>query len=304
MRIVLIGQAAFAEKVLEKLIERKEDVVGVYCPPDTPGRPNPIKEIAAKEGIPVFQPKRIKAPEAVEEYKKLKPDLNILAFVTEIIPDEVLQYPTHGSIQYHPSLLPKHRGRSAINWAIINGETETGLSIFWVDAGIDTGPVLLQKKTEILPDDTTGGLYFNKLFPLGIDAMMESLDLVKAGKAPKIEQDESEATYEPPCEDQIAGIDWNKPAKEVYDLIRGCDPQPGAYTSFKGEKLRLYDASFSAETASGEPGSVCDITDSDVAVSANGGVIRFKRVRGGGGKMAAPEFAAQVKLAKGDVLGS
>jgi len=233
MRIVLIGQAAFAEKVLEQLIERKEEVVGVYCPPDAPGRPNTLKELAQNAGILVFQPVLMRDPEVIEEYKNLNPDLNMLAFVTDILPGEILNYPTHGSIQYHPSLLPKHRGRSAINWAVIKGEEKTGLSIFWVDEGIDTGPILLQKEVEIGPDDTTGSLYFNKLFHMGVDSLVESLDLVKSGKAPRIEQDDSDATYEPPCGEQHALVDWGRPLEEVYNLIRGCDPQPGAYTLYE-----------------------------------------------------------------------
>ena len=133
-------------------------------------------------------------PEVYEEFRKLKPDLNVLAFVTDIIPQRVLDLPRLGSIQYHPSLLPKHRGGSAINWAVINGETKTGLTIFWPDKGIDTGPILLQKEVEIGPDDTVGSLYFNKLFPLGVEALAESVQLVREGKAPRIAQDEAEAS--------------------------------------------------------------------------------------------------------------
>ena len=165
-----------------------------------------------------------------------------MAFVTLFVPEEFLNIPTHGSIQYHPSLLPAYRGASAINWPIIKGEKETGLSIFWPDNGLDTGDVLLQKKTPIGPNDTLGTVYFDRLFPLGVDAMMESVDLVKAGKAPRIKQDESKATYEGRCGPDNARIDWGKPWEQIDRLIRGCNPAPGAWTTLGGKQLRIFDA--------------------------------------------------------------
>jgi len=144
MRIVIIGQAAFGEKVTQTLLKKGEEIVGIYTPPDIPGRTNPLKELAVQLGRPIFQPKEMRVPGVYAEYTRLKPDLNVMAYVTDIIPESILTYPKLGTIQYHPSLLPKHRGGSAINWAIINGEAKTGITIFWPDKGIDTGPVLLQ----------------------------------------------------------------------------------------------------------------------------------------------------------------
>ena len=237
MRIILIGQAAFAEKTLEKLVGKGDEVVAVYCPPDTPGgKLDPVKQKALQLGIPVRQHKSFKAPEVQEEFVAFNADLAILAFVSFIVPPQVFSVPRLGSICFHPSLLPKYRGASAINWALIKGETITGLSLFWVDAGIDTGPVLLQKEVKVEPDDTTGSLYFNKIFPLGIEAIVEAVDLIKAGNPPHIVQDESQASYDPPCGDEHAKIDWSKPAQEVYNLIRGCDPQPGAHTTWQRER--------------------------------------------------------------------
>jgi methionyl-tRNA formyltransferase len=224
MRIILIGQAAFAEKTLEKLLDKGEEVVAVYCPPDVPGgKLDPVKQKALQLGIPVCQHKSFKAPEVREEFVALKADLAILAFVSFIVPPQVFSVPRLSSICFHPSLLPKYRGASAINWALINGETVTGLSLFWVDPGIDTGPVLLQKEVKVEPDDTTGSLYFNKIFPLGVEAIGEAVDLIKAGNPPRVAQDESRATYDPPCADEHAEIDWSKPAQQVYNLIRGCE---------------------------------------------------------------------------------
>ena len=149
--------------------------------------------------LPVYQPDSYKKPEVWEQFSALKPDLQVMAFVTLFVPEDFLNIPTHGSIQYHPSLLPAYRGASAINWPIIKGEKETGLSIFWPDNGLDTGDVLIQKKTPISDTDTLGTVYFDRLFPMGVEAMLESVDLVKAGKAPRIKQDDAKATYEGKC---------------------------------------------------------------------------------------------------------
>ena len=176
MRIILLGQAAFAEKSLEKLVSNGNDIAAVYCPLDPPsGKFDPVKTKALALGIPVRQHKSLKAPEVREEFVALNADLAVLAFVTQIVPPQVFSVPKLGSICFHPSILPKYRGASAINWALIKGESITGLTIFWVDQGIDTGPILLQKTVTIEPDDTTGSLYFNKIFPLGVEAIGEAV---------------------------------------------------------------------------------------------------------------------------------
>ena len=234
MRIVVHGQQAFGKAVLEALLKRGENVVAVYVAPEKPGgKADPLKEAALAAKLPVHQPDSYKKSEVWEEFRALKPDLQVMAFVTLFVPEEFLNIPTHGSIQYHPSLLPAYRGASAINWPIIKGETETGLSIFWPDNGLDTGDVLLQKKTPIGPNDTLGTVYFDRLFPMGVDAMLELVDLVKAGKAPRIKQDEAKATYEGRCGAENAKIDWGKPWEQIDRLIRGCNPAPGAWTTLR-----------------------------------------------------------------------
>jgi methionyl-tRNA formyltransferase len=304
MRIILIGQAAFAAKVLESLLERNENIVAVYAPPDRPGgRTDPLKDMAMSKNIDVFQPQTYKDDAVFAEYKDLNPDLTVMAFVTDIIPARFFDVPTHGTINYHPSLLPRHRGASAINWAVIMGDTKTGLSIFWPDGGIDTGLILLQKEIAINPDDTTGSLYFNHLFPMGVDAILESIDLIKAGNAPKITQDETGATYEPPCDDKVAGIDFSKPAQEVYNLVRGCDPQPGAFALFKGEKVRFYGAKLIAETTDETPGTVLAVDDKGIQVALAEGKLVVGKVRPAkGGKVAASEFANEQGLHVGEVF--
>jgi len=304
MRIVCIGQAAFGERVLKKLTERGEEVVAVYTPPDAVGKRNPLKEFAIRMGIPVFQPRSMRAPEVYEEFTRLKPDLNVMAFVTGILPDPILNYPGIGTIQYHPSLLPKHRGGSAINWAIINGETKTGITIFWPDRGVDTGPILLQKEVQISPDDTVGSLYFERLFPLGIEALVEAIELIKKGMAPRIPQDESQATYEGLCTEKDAIINWSAPIDRVYNLIRGTNPQPGATTYFRGRTLRIFDAKPIYDVVAGLPGRVVDIGADGFTVSLKRGAILVQKVQMNKSfKVEATEFARQARLAPGDRLG-
>jgi methionyl-tRNA formyltransferase len=303
LRIILIGQAAFAEKTLEELLGRGEHVVAVYCPPDLPGgRVDPLKQRATQLKIDVRQPKSFKAPGVREEFLAFDADLAILAFVTQIVPEAVFAAPRLGSICFHPSLLPRYRGASAINWALIKGETVTGLTLFWVEAGIDTGPILLQKEVLIGPDDTTGSLYFNKIFPLGIEAICEAVDLIKRGNPPRVAQDESRATYDPPCRDEHARIDWSQSASEVYNLIRGCDPQPGAHALLNGKMVRLFDARMQAGNNDAASGEVIAIGPEAITVALNGGTLSVKRLRAEGAKISGAEFAQQAGLKAGDRL--
>lgn len=304
MRIILIGQAAFGANVLERLLERSEHIVAAYAPPDrSGGRLDPLKEAAVKKGLDVYQPETYKEDHVFAQYKALEPDLTVMAFVTDIIPARFFDVPTHGAINYHPSLLPRHRGASAINWAVIMGDGRTGLSIFWPDGGIDTGPVLLQKEIDIGPDDTTGSLYFNHLFPMGVEAILESVDLIKAGNAPRIPQNEAEATYEPPCDDRVASIDWNKPALELYNLVRGCDPQPGAFSLLSGEKVRFYGAKLIQEPVDSVPGTILDIDDQTMTVAVSEGKLIVSKVRSAKGKKTpASEFAAEYGLKVGNAF--
>src|SRR5918996_3488814 len=243
MRIVVHGQQAFGKAVLEALLKRGENVVGVYVAPEKPGqKADPLKEAALAANLPLFQPESYKKPEVWEQFRELKPDLQVMAFVTLFVPEDFLNIPTHGSIQYHPSLLPAHRGASAINWPIILGEKETGLSIFWPDNGLDTGDILLQKKTPISDTDTLGSVYFDRLFPMGVEAMLEAVELVKDGRAPRIQQDERLATYEGKCTAETARIDWGKSWRQIDPLIRGCNPAPGAWTTLNGKTLQIFDA--------------------------------------------------------------
>ena len=401
MRIIVNGQQAFGRAVLEALLDRGEDVVGVYTAPDREGRPpDPLKACADEHGIPVFQPKSFRRPEVWEEMHGLEPDLGVMAYVTLFVPEEALNVPKLGTIQYHPSLLPMHKGPSSINWPIIFGESKTGLSIFWPDDGLDTGPILLQKEVEIGPDDTLGSIYFNHLFPMGVEAMLEGVDLVRDGKAPVLAQRErfdkdpgvlramvqawagmmrkrgyhrfelrqdvggiyddvhldrdrveevwrtelprfdwtdqdsyppdevlnavvTIGTYEGWCRPEDVEIDWHRPSRDVYNLIRGANPQPGAWTRFNGKTLQIFDCSgsnndewlfhdndyFSAEEnrdrAGYFPGDISSVDNESFSVwTGKDGLINVRRVRPeGGAKMGAGEFAASVGLKAGHSLG-
>ncbi|HEY9073058.1 MAG TPA: methionyl-tRNA formyltransferase [Desulfobaccales bacterium] len=305
MRIALIGQAAFGAEVLKGLRQNGQEVAGVFCPPDRGPKPDPLKEAAMASGAPVFQPGHMRDQEAYEAMVSLNADLGVLAFVTDIVPPRVYKAPKQGSICYHPSILPRYRGSSAINWAVINGESQTGLTIFWVDQGIDTGDILLQKTVKIGPAETTGEVYFNKLYPLGVAAVLEAVDLVAKGQAPHIPQDHSKGTYDPPCDEKVAGLDWSKPGAQVFNFIRGCDPQPGATTSFRGEKVKLYNAAFLEEPVSAAPGEILAVTDKGLKVAVAGAALLITRFRTKElGKVKAPDFIAARQPQVGEKFGS
>ena len=302
MRLIVHGQQAFGQAVFERLIEQTEDVVAIYCALDKGTRTDPLKQSAENAGVPVFQPLAYKNPEVADQMRGLNADLCIMAYVTLIVPSEVLNVPKFGTIQYHPSLLPDHKGPSSINWPIIQGKSKTGLSIFWPDDGLDTGPVLLQKEVDIEPDDTLGSLYFNKLFPQGVDAMLEALEMVRNGSAPKLPQDPTAGSYEGWCAKDDALIDWTRPVRDVYNLIRGTNPQPGAWTTRNGETLQIFDC-LKNDSANEPAGYVTEVSDSGIHVAASGGEIVIQKVRTDAGKISAAEYAESTKISVGDQFG-
>jgi methionyl-tRNA formyltransferase len=305
MKIIVNGQQAFGKTVLQALLERGEEVVGVYCEPDKGGRIDPIKEAALELDLPLFQPKSFKEPELWEQMASLQADLCVMAYVTLIVPEEALNVPTLGSIQYHPSLLPLHRGPSSINWPIIQGSEKTGLTIFWPDNGLDTGPILMQKEVTIRDDDTLGSLYFNHLFPMGVEAMLESVDLVRDGKAPRVVQDESKATYEGWCRDEDVEIDWNRPTQEVWNLIRGSNPQPGAWTRHAGNTVKIFDCAKQPAAHAATPGQVTAMGHEGITVACADGQIQIQRLRPQGGKkMSVAEYLSDSAAEVGDRLGN
>jgi methionyl-tRNA formyltransferase len=229
--------------------------------------------------------------------------------VLQFVPQDFATIPRHGTIQFHPSLLPRYRGPSSINWPIILGDTRTGLTIFRPVDGLDEGPIILQKETPIGPDETLGKVYFGRLFPMGIEALMEAADLVVNARAPLTVQDETCASYEGWCREPEARINWHSHVDQTYNLIRGCDPAPGAWTLFNQKRLHLYDArKHSARTFSqvkGRIGAVTAIEEQSMRISTQGGQIEVFKVRyEGGKKLPAPQFCAEAGLALGTILGA
>jgi methionyl-tRNA formyltransferase len=300
MRIVVHGQDAFGKAVLEKLLERGENIVAVCCAPDKSGRPeDPLKTLAREKGLPVHQPTSWKTPEALALMRSFNADLCLMAYVLLFVPQPVLDAPRLGTFQYHPSLLPAHRGPSSINWPIAMGKTRTGLTIFWPNEGLDEGPILIQKSVEIGADETLGDVYFKKLFPMGVDAMMESLDLVKAGVIIKHDQRLTDGSYESWFKKDLAQIDWSRPAADVHNTIRAADPAPGAWGMIGGAKVDLFEPQ-KVPGASGETGTILSVDDNGMVVAASGGAVRIKRVRAAGGKkVGAAEWLKTAGLAAG-----
>ena len=302
MRIVIHGQEAFGKAVLERLLERGENVVAVCCAPDKPGRPeDPLKLLAKEKGLPLHQPTSWKTPEALALMQSFNADVCMMAYVLLFVPQPVLDAPKYGTFQYHPSLLPAHRGPSSINWPIAMGKKRTGLSIFWPNEGLDEGPILIQKSVDIGPDETLGDVYFKKLFPIGVDAMIEGLEMVKAGVLLKHDQRLADGSYESWFKKDIAQLDWKKPAADLYNTIRAANPAPGAWGVIKGVKLDIYDSALG--TDSGAPGQIISIGTDGMRVAAGSGSVAVKRVRAPGGqKIAAAEWAESAGVKSGDLF--
>jgi methionyl-tRNA formyltransferase len=310
MKIAIIGQQDFGKAVLEAFLARGDEATAVFCAPEKEGaRPDALRLAAQQKGLKVHQFKSLRDAEAGKAMEDAGADIGIMAFVLQFAPHDFVTIPRHGTIQYHPSLLPKYRGPSSINWPIIKGETETGLTIFRPSDGLDEGSVVLQKKTPISPDDTLGTVYFDRLFPMGVQAMLEAADLVLSGKYKETDQDESKASYEGWCRAAEAKIDWAKPIDHVYNLIRGCNPAPGAWTTFGGKKLQIFDARKMVfrrfADVPGKIGEVTDITAQSFKVTAQGGLIEVLKAKfEDGKKLGAGELASAGGIVAGSVLGT
>lgn len=301
MRIVVHGQDAFGKAVLEKLLERGENVVAVCCAPDKAGKAeDPLKAFAREKGLPLHQPSSWKTPEALALMRSFNADVCLMAYVLLFVPQPVLDAPRHGTFQYHPSLLPAHRGPSSINWPIAMGKTRTGLTIFWPNEGLDEGPILLQKSVAIGPDETLGDVYFKKLFPMGVEAMMESLDLVKAGVNLRHDQRLADGSYESWFKKDLARVDWSKSGAEVHNLIRAADPAPGAWGVVGGNTVDLFEPVRVAGAATAQPGTIVASDADGIVISTGDGLVRVKRARASGGKkVGAGEWLAAAGLAVG-----
>ena len=310
MKIAIVGQQDFGKAVLEAFLARGDQVAAVFCAPEKEGaRPDALRAAAQEKGLKVHQFKSLKAPEAAQAMTAAGADIGIMAFVLQFAPQEFVKIPRHGTIQYHPSLLPKYLGPSSINWPITRGEKETGLTIFRPTDGLDEGAVILQKRTPVAENDTLGTVYFERLFPMGVQAMLEAADLVVAGKHREVAQDESQASYEGWFREAEARIHWASHVDTIHNLIRGCDPAPGAWTTLNGVKLQLFDSrkelvrTFGA--VRGKIGEVLGVEDGRVVITAQGGRIHAGKAKlGDGKKLAAADLLASGALKPGQLLGN
>ena len=309
LRIALFGQADFGKACLERLLSDGHKVAAVFAAPEGP-RPDTLATHAESLGLPLtrrryFQKKDgTPIPAALEAYRQLDLDLNVLASFTAFLPSAIANAPRHESICFHPSLLPRFRGGAALQWQIILGERESGVSIFVPDEGVDTGPIVVQKGgVKIGPEDTTASLFFKKLSPLGVEAIVEAAHRIDTGTATPTGQDESRATFQGLVDDSVAAIDLEAAAVQIDRLVRGCDPQPGAFVRLRGEPVRLYDARLEL-TEAGEAGTIVSIDEGGLRLALRGGSLRVGRVRGERGKEAAYDFCQRRGLRTGDRLES
>ncbi len=299
MRIAFIGQQDFGKAALEAFVARGDEIAGVFCKPEKPGeKPDALRAAAEARGLTVFQFASLKSLEAEQAMRELNADIGVMAYVLQFVPQSFASIPQHGTIQYHPSLLPRYRGPSSINWPIARGDRETGLTIFRPTDGLDEGPVILQKTCAIGPDATLGDVYFNSLFPLGVSALLEAADLVMAGKHQEVDQDESQASYEGWFKTEEAQIHWATHVDQVYNLIRACNPAPGAWTELAGTRVSIFDCrkhpTRRFADVSGKPGDIVKITDTSIFINAQGGQIEILKLRPDGGKkMGAADFARE-----------
>ena len=310
MKIAIVGQQDFGKAVLEAFLKRGDQVAAVFCAPEKPGgRPDALRVAAEEKGLKVHQFKSLKGSEAVDAMKAANVDIGIMAFVLQFAPQEFVKIPKHGTIQYHPSLLPKYRGPSSINWPISRGDKETGLTIFRPTDGLDEGAIILQRKTAISENDTLGTVYFDRLFPMGVEAMLEAADLVVSNKHKETVQDESQATYEGWFREGEAKINWANHVDVVHNLVRGADPAPGAWTTLNGTKLQLFESrkepvrTFGA--VKGKIGEVLEAKDGRLVISAQGGRIHAAKAKlGDGKKVSAGDLLSTGALKPGQLLGS
>lgn len=290
MRIVFLGTPDFAVKPFENIIENGYNVVAAVTNPDKPvGRKQtitacPVKETALRHGIPVYQYTKIRN-EGVEDLKALKPDLMVTCAFGQILSQEILDIPTIGTINIHASLLPKYRGSSPIQWAIINGEKVTGITIMFTDVGVDTGDIILQDELQIEDTDTAGTL-FDKLSVLGSKSVIKALEAIETGTYTRTKQDETKATHTKFFNKESGLMDFNKTADEIVNLVRGLNPWPVAYFTYKDEKIQVYSAENKNSDYNAEPGTVVSADKkTGLIVNVNGGSVRLNTLKKSGGKL-------------------
>ncbi len=301
-----MGTPAFACPTLQTLLDRKEQVIGVFTQPDRPkGRGQklqqpPVKELALAHGLPVFQPIKVRAPEVIEQIRELRPDLIVVVAFGQILPRALLEIPPQGCVNVHASLLPRYRGAAPLNWCIVNGETETGVTTMLMDVGLDTGPMLLRKATPIGPDEDIHSLH-DRMSELGANLLGETLDGLKAGHITPQPQDDSNTCYAPMLKKEHGWIAWQNPAQAIHNQVRGLASWPGTVTMLDGQPLKLFRTTIS--TGTGIPGSILSVGKEGIEVACGSGSLLIKELQAAGSKrMEAASFLAGHPLTIGTLL--
>lgn len=306
MRLIFIGSGEIGVPTLEGLA-RAHNVLAVFTRPDRPAgrgqrpQPTPVKEAALRLGLSLYQPESVKSPESLELIRGLRPEFIIVAAYGEILSKELLAIPERGAINLHASLLPKYRGAAPIQWAIIRGEKETGITTFLMDEGMDTGQILLQRAIPIEEDDTAGSLY-GKLAQLGAEVMLATLEGLERGTLKPRPQDHSQATYAPKIKKEMGKLDWTRPGRELFNLIRGLNPDPGAYTFFRGKRLKVHRSRFLQGEFPGSPGEVVE-AKAGLIVRAGDGALELLEVQPEGKRaMTGADFVRGYRVKVGERL--
>ena len=309
MRIVFMGTPDLAAEVLETMMKSGCEVTLAVTQPDRPkgrGRgviKTPVHECADRWGIPVFSPERVKRPEAVERLREEAPDLIVVAAFGQILSKEILDLPRYGCVNVHASLLPAYRGAAPIQWAVINGETKSGVTIMQMDEGLDTGDILLQEEIPLAPGETGESLY-NKMAALGGELLVKALPMIEQGTLTHVKQDDAASCYAPMLKKEMGNIDWTMPAVQIERLVRGLNSWPGAYTFMNGKMLKIWGAELTDGSLSGgEPGTVTGTDKSAIYVACGKGALALTEVQYEGKKrMSTQAFLLGTKVTPGQKL--
>ncbi|GAA0707914.1 methionyl-tRNA formyltransferase [Paraclostridium ghonii] len=310
MKIVFMGTPEFAVPCLQKIIDEGHEVVSVVTQPDKPkGRGKklampPVKELALKYDIPVYQPLKAREESFVETLKEINPELIVVVAFGQILPKSILDIPKYGCVNVHASLLPRYRGAAPLNWVIINGEEKTGVTTMYMDEGLDTGDMIL--KSEIpLDDEITAGELHDKMMIDGAQVLKETIDLISKGQASREKQNNEDTCYSPIMNKSLGNIDWNKSAKDIHNLIRGINPWPSAYTTYEAQTMKIWKTKVINKNSDKKPGTILSVDKEGIEVSTGEGSIQIKEIQMSGKKrMEVHEYIKGNNINTDVILGS
>ena len=309
LRVIFMGTPEFAVPSLDMLVREGYEVAAVVTQPDKPkGRGNklaapPVKEYAAGRGIPVLQPVKVRTPEYADQLRSYRPDLFVTCAYGRILTGQVLGIPSLGCINVHGSLLPRYRGAAPIQWAVINGDSVTGITTMFTDEGLDTGDMLLKKEIEITGNMTAGELH-DRLALMGAQVLKETLEQLKNGILQRIPQPEEGVSFAPMLDKNLGRIDWTKTSGEIHNLVRGTDPWPGAFSFYKGERIRIWKTLTEGVAGSlKKPGTIVEVSREGILVACGSGAVRIAEVQfDSGRRMSVDSYLAGHTIDEGEIL--